>query len=36
MGTNRKRISSWMLLAAVAVVLVLWFGGNLIAARAGG
>jgi uncharacterized protein (DUF2062 family) len=36
MATKRKQISSWMLLVAVAVVLALWFGGNLIAARAGG
>ena len=36
MATEPKRISSWVLLALVGVLLVAWFAINLIGGRAGG
>jgi hypothetical protein len=36
MPTERKRISSWVLLALVGLLLVVWFAINLIGGRAGG
>jgi hypothetical protein len=35
MAVERKRISSWVLLALVAALLVGWFAINLIGGRAG-
>ena len=36
MATGRRRVSSWVLLALVAALVVGWFALNLIAGRAGG
>jgi uncharacterized membrane protein len=36
MATERKRVSSWVLLALVAALLVVWFAINLIGGRVGG